>query len=64
MQVEIGKDRRNHRPLRSPFLRLGPLTLLHHPRLQPFLDQADDPLVSDPMFDKLDQPIVLEFVEK
>src|SRR5271169_5460361 len=49
---------RHHRPLRTPLLRLGPLPLLHHPRLQPFLDQAGDAPVSDPMFHKLDQPIM------
>ncbi len=64
MQVEIGQHRRNHRPLWCPFLRLVPLALLHHARLQPFLDQADDSLVSDPMLDELDQPFVIDFVEK
>ena len=53
-----------HRPLRTPFLCLEPPSVFHHARLQPFLDQADDSLVSDPMFHKPDQPIVLEFVEK
>src|SRR5215469_2269840 len=64
MQVEIGKDRRNHRPLRTPFLRLEPLTLFYGARLEPFLDQADHASISDPMFHKLDQPTVLDFVEK
>src|SRR6516225_1888770 len=64
MQVEIGKDRRNHRPLRTPFLRLAPLSLFQDARLQPFLDQADHASISDPMFHKLDQPTMLEPVEK
>src|SRR5712691_10181618 len=54
----------HHRPLWRPFLRLEPPAFLHHARLQPFLDQADDPLVSDPMLDELDQPTMFDFVEK
>src|ERR1019366_7831076 len=61
MQVEIGKYRRDHRPLRSPFLRLEPPAFLHHARLQPFPDQAHDPSVCDPMLDKPDHPIVFDF---
>jgi hypothetical protein len=38
--------------------------LLHYPRLQPFLDQADDPPVADSMLHKLDPPRVLEFIER
>src|SRR5438876_8803164 len=34
----------HHRPLWRPFLRLKPLASRHHARLQPFLDQANDPL--------------------
>src|SRR5579863_2667067 len=57
VQVEVGKDRRNHRTLRSPFLRLEPPAVFHHARLQPFLDQAHDPLICDPMLDELHQPL-------
>ena len=64
VQVEIGKDRRNHRSLRAPFLRLVPLPLFDYARLEPFLDQADYASISDPMFHKLNQPTVLNFVEK
>jgi hypothetical protein len=49
--------------LRTPFLSLAPLTLFHDARLEPFLDQADHASISDPMFHKLDQPTVLDFVE-
>jgi hypothetical protein len=41
-----------------------PLFLFHDARLEPFLYQADYASISDPMFHKLDQPTVLEFVEK
>jgi hypothetical protein len=40
-----------------------PLTLFHDARLEPFLDQADHASIPNPMFHKLDQPTVLEFVE-
>ena len=64
MQVQMGKNRRNHRPLWTAFLRLEPPTVFHHASLEPFPDQADDSLIPHPMFPKLDQPIVLELVEK
>src|SRR5215469_12332535 len=64
MQVEICQDRRNHRPLRSPFLCLGPPSLLHHARFQPFLDQADDPLISHSVLHKLDHPNMIDSVEE
>src|SRR5215470_10745437 len=54
----------HHRPLRAPFLRLVPLPLFYDARLEPFLNQADHASVSDPMFHKLDQPTMLEPVEK
>src|SRR5207244_7367373 len=56
MQVEIGEGWRNHRPLRSPLLCLVPPSLLHHARLQPFLDQADDSPVSYSVLDEFDHP--------
>jgi hypothetical protein len=64
MQVEIGQNRRNHRPLRCPCLRLEPPAVLHHARLQPFLDQAHDPSVCNPMLHKPDHPIMFDSVEK
>ena len=30
--------------------------VFQHARLQPFLDQADDPTIADPVFDKSDEP--------
>src|ERR1035441_5522958 len=53
-----------HRPLRSPHLRLRPFAVFAHSRLQPFLDQAQDPLVCDSVLDKLEQPFVPHLVEK
>ena len=50
MQVDIGEDRRNHRALAC-----SPVIDCHDPffeyaRSQPFLNEADDALVTDPMF--------------
>ena len=63
VQVNIGKNRRNHRALRSSLLCLDPPPLLHHARFEPFLDQADDSPVSDPMLDELDHPGMIESIE-
>jgi hypothetical protein len=41
-----------------------PLPIFHYARLQPFLDQADEPFVSDPMPHELFQVIMPDFVEK
>src|SRR4029077_11417418 len=50
MQVDIGEDRRNHRPLAcSPVIHCHD-PVFEYPRSQPFLAEADDALVTDPMF--------------
>src|SRR6202165_1231002 len=64
MQVEISQGRRNYRALGRPFLRLEPPALLHDPRLQPFLDEADDTSVPDAMLDKALHPTVIDLVEE
>ena len=51
VQVDVGEQRRDHRALPRP-----PLTDRHDPffqdaHLEPFLDQADDVSVADPMID-------------
>src|SRR6266403_721003 len=51
-------------PTLADSLPLSGTTVRLPPRLEPFLDQADYSLVSDPMFHKPHQPIMLEFVEK
>ena len=64
MQVEIGRQRRNHRALGRPFFRLEPLPIFHHARLDPFQDQVDEPVVSDPMPNEPFQVIMLDSVEE
>ena len=67
-----GTDRRNylvckgsvHRPLRSTCLRVRPFPFLHHPSLEPSLDQAQDASVGDAMLDELDHPRFVEGIEE
>ena len=54
----------HHRTLRNPFHCLHPEALFQHTRLQPFLDQADDPAITDPMLDEPHQPFSAERVEE
>src|ERR1035438_1983124 len=60
MQVEIGKQRRNHRPLRRPLLRLEPLPIFYYSRPHPFQNHADEPFISDPMPHELFQMTMFE----
>src|SRR5271157_1683586 len=64
VQVDVGKQRRRHRTLPgSPVAnRHGPV--FQDTRPQPFLDEADDALVTDPVFYKSDQPFLADRVEE
>jgi hypothetical protein len=42
----------------------SPLSIFHHPSLQPLANQADHAPVGNPMLDKSDQPVVADRVEK
>jgi hypothetical protein len=55
---------RGHCPLRGSYLSLRPLAVLGYPCPQPFLDQAQYPLVGDAVVDEFDQPFVRQIVEK
>jgi len=35
-----------------------------HSRFEPFTDQSDDPLISNPVFEKPEHPLVIDFVEE
>src|SRR5215831_19515385 len=58
MKVDVAKQRRNHRALRSPLFRFRPLSILEYAGPQPFLDEAEDPSIPDAMLEKLDHPFV------
>ena len=60
VEVDVRKQRRDHRPLRGSFLTLDPYTFFEHAHLQPFLDQADNPPVADAVFNEADQPVLAQ----
>src|ERR1700720_4078252 len=64
VQVHVGEQRRNHRALGRTCFCLPPDAVLHHPRLQPFLDQAQDSEIGDSILDELDQLFVRYVIEK
>jgi site-specific DNA recombinase len=55
---------RDHRPLRTTCLRVRPFAFLHHPCVEPFLDQPQDAGIGNAMLHELDQPTLVEVVEK
>lgn len=64
VQVDIRQHRRNHRALRSACLRFRPFAFLHHPRVEPFLDQPQEAGIGYAMLHELDQPTFVEVIEK
>ena len=55
---------RRHRALRRSSQVIPPLAIFHDAGIQPFGDQPDDPLVSDAILKKPDQPVPRDIVEK
>src|ERR1700730_4339316 len=64
MQVDVRQQGRGNAALWRARLRLGHLSVLHHPGLQPFADQANDAAVTDPLLDEADQPLVADRIEE
>src|ERR1700676_5464150 len=64
VEVDIRKKRWNHRTLWTTCLRVRPFAFLHHPSVEPFLDQPQDAGVSDAMLPELDQTTLVEVIEK
>jgi hypothetical protein len=50
--------------LRGALLRLDPAVLFEHTRLQPFLDEADDPAIADPVFNESYEPFPAQRIEE
>src|SRR5712671_2379190 len=58
VQVDVGKQWRRHRTLpRSPVTDRH-RSIFENARPQPLLDEADDALVADPVFDEADEPFL------
>src|SRR6266404_6487485 len=52
-------------PIPAPFLPRSPSRpVFQDARLEPFLDQANDALVADPMFQEADQPSLADRIEE
>jgi len=64
VQVDVGEEWRNHRPLARPLFTDCDDPVLQHARLEPFLDQANDAWIGNPMLDETDQPTLADFVER
>src|SRR3954453_22036485 len=63
VQVEVGEERRDHRPLSGPPVADRHDPVLEDTRPQPFPDQADDARVGDPVLQEADQPFLADRVE-
>jgi hypothetical protein len=61
VQVDVGEQWRNHRPLPRPLFIDRDHSVFQHACLEPFLDQADDARVGDPMLDETDQATLADF---
>src|SRR6267142_4994416 len=64
MEVNIRKQRRCHRALRSSPLRFRPLPFFRYSSPQPLSDETKYPSIGDAMLDELQEPIVSNFIEK
>src|SRR5437868_15474495 len=64
MQVDVGKERRDHRPLSSPQVTDRDDPVFQDTRLQPLSDETDDALVADAVLHETDQPILADRIEK
>jgi len=64
VQVDVGQQRRDHRSLPRPPVARRHDSLFQDARFQPFLDQADDALVADTVFDETDEPFLAHRVER
>ena len=64
VQVDVGEQRRDHRPLPRSRLTDRDDPVFQDARPQPFLDQADDALVADPVFQETDQPFLADRIEE
>src|ERR1700738_4271981 len=64
VQVDVGEERRDRRPLPCPPGTDGHDPIFHDARLEPFADQADDAPVADPMLHEPDEPFLVHRVEE
>src|SRR5688572_20497989 len=58
VQIDIRQQTRNRRALRRTLVTVRPHPIFEDPGSEPFLDQAEDPLVRDAVLDEFDHPTV------
>src|SRR5208282_2985658 len=58
VEIDVGQQRRDDRPLRGAHHRRGADPVLQHTHCQPFADQAEDPLVANPPFQETEQSVM------
>src|SRR6185312_7062734 len=64
VQVDVGEQRGDHRPLGRTGLTRTPLSILYHSSLQPLANQSNYARIPDPMLDETHPPLVAERIEK
>jgi hypothetical protein len=64
VEVDVGKQRRDHRPLPRPSLTGRQDPVVQDARLEPFLDQAKDADVADPVLQEAEKPFMAHRVER
>ena len=64
VQVDVGQQRRNRRSLPRPQRRDLDPSLIENARLQPFLNQAENALVADAMFEEPGEPFLAHRIEQ
>src|SRR5664279_5365683 len=62
VEVEVREQGGNRRPLRGTLLAGRPPAVFDNSRVQPFLDEPQDPLVRDAMLDEPPHPSVVDGV--
>src|ERR1700693_285057 len=62
--VGVGQKRRYHRPLSGALFTDRHDSIFENARLEPFLDQAEDARVGDPVLYESHQPGLADFIEK
>ena len=63
VEIDVGEQRRNRRPLRGPFLARRPYSPFEYSGLQPLSDESEHPPIGDTMLEESHHPIVINSVE-
>jgi hypothetical protein len=63
VEIEVRQQGTDTSPLYRTSFTLYLFPLFQHSRLQPFLNEADDPSIRNAVPDKLDQPFVVEGIK-